>query len=214
MTERVPITVAYGDGIGPEIMSAALFILREAGAALEIETIQVGEKVYKSGNTSGIEPGAWDSLRRTKVFYKAPVTTPQGGGYKSINVTIRKTLGLYANLRPVVSYFPYISTKHPMVDMVIVRESTEGLFYTQGRGEVIGDTEARETLRITRDTCEKLFDFTFRLAQKRKQRGQPHIEGDARGGAEAGAIVPGEGPGRETNAGRADPRSDGDEGAR
>src|SRR6267143_2076088 len=98
MSKSVPITVAHGDGIGPEIMAATLHILKEAGANLEIETIDIGEKVYLAGNSSGIEPSAWDSLRRTKVFLKSPITTPQGGGYKSLNVTVRKTLGLYANV--------------------------------------------------------------------------------------------------------------------
>ena len=88
-----PITVAHGDGIGPEIMGATLHILKAAGARLAIETIEVGEKVYLTGNTAGIEPSAWESLRRTKVFLKAPITTPQGGGYKSLNVTARKTAG-------------------------------------------------------------------------------------------------------------------------
>src|SRR5256885_16027888 len=104
MTNPVPITVAYGDGIGPEIMDASLMILQKAGAAIEIEPIEIGEKVYLRGNTAGIDPSAWESLRRTKVFLKAPITTPQGGGFKSLNVTARKRLGLYANVRPCVSY--------------------------------------------------------------------------------------------------------------
>ena len=124
----IPITVAYGDGIGPEIMNATLHILKEAGAKLEIEKIEIGEKVYLSGNTSGIDPSAWDSLRHTKVFLKAPITTPQGGGYKSLNVTVRKTLGLYANVRPCVSYHPFVETKHPGMDLVIVRENEEDLY--------------------------------------------------------------------------------------
>ena len=124
----VPITVAFGDGIGPEIMEATLHILQEGGAKLAIETIDIGEKVYLAGNTSGIEPSAWDSLRNTKVFLKAPITTPQGGGYKSLNVTVRKTLGLYANVRPCVAYHPFIETKHPGMDVVIVRENEEDLY--------------------------------------------------------------------------------------
>ena len=71
----IPITVAYGDGIGPEIMEATLHILKEAGAKLAIEKIEIGEKVYLSGNTSGIDTSAWDSLRNTKVFLKAPITS-------------------------------------------------------------------------------------------------------------------------------------------
>ena len=83
MTSPVPITVARGDGIGPEIMAATLRILEASGAPLAIEEIEIGEKVYLKGNTSGIEPSSWESLRRTKVFLKAPITTPQGGGFKS-----------------------------------------------------------------------------------------------------------------------------------
>ena len=80
---NVPITVAHGDGIGPEIMEATLHILKAAGARIDIETIEIGEKVYLSGNAAGIAPESWESLRRTKVFLKAPITTPQGGGYSS-----------------------------------------------------------------------------------------------------------------------------------
>ena len=128
MSQKTPITVAHGDGIGPEIMEASLHIIQEAGAALEIETIEIGEKVYLRGNTAGIDPSAWESLRRTKVFYKAPITTPQGGGFKSLNVTARKRLGLYANIRPCVAYHPYVDTKHPGMDVVIVRENEEDLY--------------------------------------------------------------------------------------
>src|SRR5437660_12650299 len=128
MSTKTPITVAHGDGIGPEIMHATLRILEAAGAALEIETIEIGEKVYLRGHTSGIEPSSWASLLRTKVFLKAPITTPQGGGFKSLNVTTRKTLGLYANVRPCVSYHPFVETKHPGMDVVIVRENEEDLY--------------------------------------------------------------------------------------
>jgi isocitrate dehydrogenase len=88
------ITVAKGDGIGPEIMDATLEILNAAGAPLDIETIEIGEKAYSPTNTAGIAPSSWASLRRTKVFLKAPITPPQGGGFKSLNVTVRKVLGL------------------------------------------------------------------------------------------------------------------------
>ncbi len=124
----VPITVAHADGIGPEIMAASLHIIKEAGARIETETIEIGEKVYLRGINSGIEPSAWESLRRTQVFFKAPITTPQGGGFKSFNVTTRKTLGLYANIRPCVSYHPFIETKHPGKNVVIVRENEEDLY--------------------------------------------------------------------------------------
>src|SRR5712664_2998650 len=128
MSKSSPITVAYGDGIGPEIMEACLHVIKEAGARIDIEVIEIGEKVYLRGNTAGIEPSAWESLRRTKVFYKAPITTPQGGGLKSLNVTTRKMLGLYANVRPCVSYHPFVKTKHPSMNVVIVRENEEDCY--------------------------------------------------------------------------------------
>src|ERR671939_234966 len=159
MAERIPITVANGDGIGPEIMAATLRILEAAEAPLDIETIDIGEKVYLAGNSSGIEPSSWDSLRRTKVFLKAPITTPQGGGFKSLNVTARKTLGLYANVRPCVSYHPFVKTKHPVMDVVIVRENEEDLY---AGIEYRLSTNVMETLKlISRPGCEKIVRFAF-----------------------------------------------------
>ncbi|HSS21993.1 MAG TPA: NADP-dependent isocitrate dehydrogenase [Pyrinomonadaceae bacterium] len=168
MSNSVPITVAHGDGIGPEIMAATLHILKEAGANLEIETIDIGEKVYLAGNSSGIEPSSWDSLRRTKVFLKAPITTPQGGGFKSLNVTVRKTLGLYANVRPCVSYHPFVETKHPSMDVVIVRENEEDLY---------AGIEHRQTEQvvqclklISRPGSEKIVRYAFEYARRNNRR--------------------------------------------
>jgi isocitrate dehydrogenase len=168
MSKRVPITVAHGDGIGPEIMAATLHILKEAGADLDIETIDIGEKVYLAGNSSGIEPSSWDSLRRTKVFLKAPITTPQGGGFKSLNVTVRKTLGLYANVRPCVSYHPFVDTKHPVMDTVIVRENEEDLY---------AGIEHRQTEQvmqclklISRPGSEKIVRYAFEYARRNNRK--------------------------------------------
>jgi isocitrate dehydrogenase len=159
----VPITVAYGDGIGPEIMDATLRIIEAAGAALEKEVIEIGEKVYLSGNTAGIAPSAWDSLRRTKVFLKAPITTPQGGGFKSLNVTTRKMLGLYANVRPCVSYAPYVRTKHPVMDVVIVRENEEDLYAGIEHQQT---PEVVQCLKlITRPGTEKIIRYAFEYAK-------------------------------------------------
>jgi len=159
----VPITVTYGDGIGPEIMSATLRILQEAGAKLDIETIDVGEKVYLSGNTSGIPPEAWESLQRTKVLLKAPITTPQGSGYKSLNVTIRKVLGLYANVRPCVTYAPFVPTAHPTMDLVIVRENEEDLY---GGIEHRQTDEVVQCLKlVSRPGSEKIIRYAFEYAR-------------------------------------------------
>lgn len=168
MSNPIPITVAHGDGIGPEIMAATLHILKAAGANLEIETIDIGEKVYLAGNTAGIEPSSWESLRRTKVFLKAPITTPQGGGYKSLNVTVRKTLGLYANVRPCVSYHPFVETKHPVMDVVIVRENEEDLY---------AGIEHRQTEQvmqclklISRPGSEKIVRYAFEYARRNNRK--------------------------------------------
>ena len=165
---NIPITVAYGDGIGPEIMEATLHILKEAGAKLAIEKIEIGEKVYLSGNTSGIDPSAWDSLRSTKVFLKAPITTPQGGGYKSLNVTVRKTLGLYANVRPCVSYHPFIETKHPGMDVVIVRENEEDLY--AGIEHRQTDQVAQCLKLISRPGSEKIVRYAFEYARRHNRK--------------------------------------------
>lgn len=126
--ENIRITVAYGDGIGPEIMEQTIKILDAAGADLEYDVIEIGEKVYLQGHTSGISPESWQHLKNNKIFLKAPITTPQGGGYKSLNVTIRKTLGLFANVRPTSAYTPYVKSHFPQMDMVIVRENEEDLY--------------------------------------------------------------------------------------
>ncbi|HSE31733.1 MAG TPA: NADP-dependent isocitrate dehydrogenase [Pyrinomonadaceae bacterium] len=168
MAERIPITVARGDGIGPEIMDATLRILDASKAPLTYEEIEIGEKVYLAGNTSGIEASSWESLRRTKVFLKAPITTPQGGGFKSLNVTVRKVLGLYANVRPCVSYHPFIETKHPNMDVVIVRENEEDLY---------AGIEYRQTNQvvqclklISRPGSEKIVRYAFEYARRNNRK--------------------------------------------
>lgn len=157
------ITIAKGDGIGPEIMDATLLVLKELGVDLEIEEIEIGEKVYGRGILTGIEPSAWDSLRRTKVFLKAPITTPQGGGFKSLNVTIRTSLGLYANVRPTVSYSPYVKTKHPDMDVVIIRENEEDLYVGIEYRQTQDTYEAIKL--ITRPGSERIIRYAFEYAR-------------------------------------------------
>jgi isocitrate dehydrogenase len=168
MSKSIPITVANGDGIGPEIMDATLRILEASGAPLDIERIDIGEKVYLAGNTAGIEPSSWDSLRRTKVFLKAPITTPQGGGFKSLNVTVRKVLGLYANVRPCVAYHPFVETKHPKMDVVIVRENEEDLY---AGIEYRQSADVMECLKlISRPGSEKIIRYAFEYARRNNRK--------------------------------------------
>lgn len=163
MSQGTPITVAHGDGIGPEIMEATLSIIQAAGAKLDIETIEIGEKVYERGIAAGIEPKAFESLRRTKVFLKAPITTPQGGGFQSLNVTTRKTFGLYANVRPCVSYAPYVRTKHPNMDVVVIRENEEDLYAGIEHRQT---NDVYQTLKlITRPGSEKIARYAFEYAR-------------------------------------------------
>jgi len=158
------ITVAKGDGIGPEIMDATLRIIMAAGAELEIDEIAVGEQVYLSGNTAGIAPESWDTIRRNKIFLKAPITTPQGGGYKSLNVTTRKFLGLYANIRPCVSFDPFVRTKHPVMDVVIVRENEEDLY--AGIEHQQTDEVVQCLKLISRPGSEKIIRYAFEYAKQ------------------------------------------------
>lgn len=166
--KKTPITVAEGDGIGPEIMTATLHILTEGGAQLEIKTVEIGEKVYLRGQSTGIDPSTWDTIRHTKAFLKAPITTPQGGGFKSLNVTIRTTLGLYANVRPCVAYSPFVATKHPGMNVIIIRENEEDLYtgieYRQ-------TSEVYQALKIiTRPGCEKIIRYAFEYARAYKRK--------------------------------------------
>ncbi len=162
------ITVAKGDGIGPEIMDATLKILNAAGAKIIFEEIEIGKNVYLSGNSSGIDTAAWNSIRQNKVFLKAPITTPQGDGYKSLNVTIRKSLGLYANVRPCKSFHPFVHSKHPEMDVVIIRENEEDLYAG------IEHQQTQEVVQclklLTRPGCERIIRYAFEYAKIYKRK--------------------------------------------
>lgn len=164
MEDMKRITVAFGDGIGPEIMESTLAILTKAKARISVETIEVGKIMYERGFSSGIPPEAWKSIQNNKILLKAPITTPQGGGYKSLNVTMRKMLGLYSNVRPCTSYHPFINTLHPGMDVVIVRENEEDLYagieYRQSHN-------VYQSLKlITKTGSEKIIRYAFEYAVK------------------------------------------------
>jgi isocitrate dehydrogenase len=166
--DLVPITVAHGDGIGPEIMVASLRVLEAAGARIAVEPIEIGERVYTAGHSAGITAEAWESLRRTRVFYKAPITTPQGGGFKSLNVTVRKALGLYANVRPAVAYAPFVATRHSGMDVVIVRENEEDLYAGIEHRQT---DEVYQCLKlISRPGCERVVRYAFEYARAHERR--------------------------------------------
>jgi isocitrate dehydrogenase len=169
MSTPVKVCIAKGDGIGPEIMDATLEILSAAGARIEPDFIDVGEKVYLSGELSGIPEDAWAKITDHKIILKGPITTPFGSGYKSLNVTIRKTLGLFANVRPCTAFHPYIKTHHPNMDVVIIRENEEDLYAGiehQQTNEVVQCLKL-----ISRPGCEKIirYAFEYALANNRKK---------------------------------------------
>ncbi|MGV3614067.1 MAG: NADP-dependent isocitrate dehydrogenase [Fimbriimonas sp.] len=165
---RTSVAVAFGDGIGPEIMAAVLRILGAAGAPLAYEPIEVGEAVYRKGVTSGIDSAAWDAVRRNKVLLKAPITTPQGGGVKSLNVTLRKSLGLFANVRPCPTYAPFVATGHPGMNVVIVRENEEDLY--AGIEHRHTDEVVQCLKLMSRPGCERIARFAFEYARAHGRR--------------------------------------------
>lgn len=163
-----PITVAPGDGIGPEITEAVLHILKSAEARIAPEFVEVGERVYRSGNTSGIPDAAWASIDRTGIMLKGPITTPQGGGYKSLNVTLRKTLGLYANVRPCRSWKPVVPSRHPDLDVVIIRENEEDLYAAIEHRQTEDVTQCLKL--ITRKGSERIIRYAFEYARTRNRK--------------------------------------------
>ena len=162
------ITVAKGDGIGPEITDAVLRVLDSAECGLSYDFIDVGEKVYLSGNSSGIPAQAWDVLRRNPVFLKGPITTPQGSGYENLNVTIRKTLGLYANIRPCRSFHPFVHTQHPDMDVVVVRENEEDLYAGIEHRQTTDVFQCLKVLSLP--GTEKIVRYAFEYARANGRR--------------------------------------------
>ena len=162
------ITLIKGDGIGPEITDAVIKILDSAKCGLQYDEAIVGEQIYHKNVSSGIDDDAWNVIRRNDVMLKAPITTPMGGGYKSLNVTMRKELGLYVNLRPSISYYPIIEKSPKVMDLVIVRENEEDLYagieYKQTKGSVTS------LKLLTKAGSIKICIFAFEYARKHKRK--------------------------------------------
>jgi len=163
INKPVKVAVAKGDGIGPEIMDATLRILEAAGAHIKPEFIDLGEKVYLSGNSAGIDTNGWNTISDSKVILKAPITTPQGKGYKSLNVTLRKSLGLFANVRPVEALTPYVPSNFPDMDVVIIRENEEDLYAGIEHRQT---QDVYQCLKlITRPGSERIVRYAFEYAK-------------------------------------------------
>lgn len=165
---RHTITLAPGDGIGPEITRAVRSILDAAGCPLDYDIVEVGEKAYLAGHSSGIAPEAWDTLRRNPVLLKGPITTPQGAGYKSLNVTLRKTLGLFANVRPCRTYHPFVATQHPGMDVVVIRENEEDLYAGIEHRQTVDTFQCLKLVSIP--GTERIIRYAFEYAAANGRR--------------------------------------------
>ncbi|WP_092440897.1 NADP-dependent isocitrate dehydrogenase [Williamwhitmania taraxaci] len=163
MDNKIAVTIARGDGIGPEIMDAVLLILEKANVNIQPEFIEIGEKVYRQGFSSGMKPEAWESIQRNKVILKAPITTPQGGGYKSLNVTIRTAFGLFANVRPTKAMHPFVKTHFPNLDVVIVRENEEDLYTGIEYRQTAEVTQALKLISVP--GTERIVRYAFEYAR-------------------------------------------------
>ncbi|TPD63862.1 isocitrate dehydrogenase [Stenotrophomonas indicatrix] len=161
MTQK--ITVIRGDGIGPEIMDATLFVLDQLNTGLEYEDADAGlVALEKHGDL--MPAVTLESIARNKVALKSPLTTPVGGGFTSINVSLRRHFDLYANVRPAHT-FPNTKSRFENVDLITVRENTEGAYLAEGQ-EVSADGEtAFSGTRITRKGSERIVRYAFELAR-------------------------------------------------
>jgi len=161
MTQK--ITVIRGDGIGPEIMDATLFVLDQLNTGLEYEVADAGlVALEKHGDL--MPAVTLESIARNKVALKSPLTTPVGGGFTSINVSLRRHFDLYANVRPAHT-FPNTKSRFNNVDLITVRENTEGAYLAEGQ-EVSADGEtAFSGTRITRKGSERIVRYAFELAK-------------------------------------------------
>ncbi|KGO13933.1 isocitrate/isopropylmalate dehydrogenase family protein [Clostridium botulinum] len=159
---KYDITLIPGDGIGPEVTEAARKVIDAVGADINWHVVEAGEKVLDQYGTP-LPDYVLDSIKETKVALKGPVTTPVGKGFRSVNVTLRKSLNLYANIRPVKSY-KGIKSRYENVDLIIVRENTEDLY--AGIEHMIGDDIAESIKVITKKASDRIVDYAFNMARK------------------------------------------------
>ena len=160
------ITLIPGDGIGPEVTGAAVRVLEATGLKFHWESFQAGAEAYAKYHEY-IPKELTESIERTRVALKGPVTTPVGGGFPSINVALRKQFELYANFRPIQN-LPHIPTRYPDVDLIIVRENTESLYSGIEHEVVPGVVESIKI--ITEKASTRIARFAFEYARKNKRK--------------------------------------------
>ena len=162
MTEQ--ITVIRGDGIGPEIMDASLRVLEALDSGLDYD-FQLAGLAAQDATGELLPQATLDSIERTGIAFKAPLTTPVGGGFKSLNVALRKHFDLYANVRPAISFRGSLS-RYENVDLITVRENTEGAYLGEGAYTAPDGSRAESKMIATRAGCERIVRFAFELARR------------------------------------------------
>ena len=160
------VTLIPGDGIGPEVTNAMVKVVEASGAKISWERVEAGEALIEKYNTA-IPDYVIESIKKNKIAIKGPITTPVGKGFKSVNVTLRQSLDLYVNLRPIKS-FKGIKSRYDDVDLVIVRENTEDLY--AGIEHKIGDYGAESIKLITKPACERICQFAFQYAKDNNRK--------------------------------------------
>ena len=162
MKKRHTITLIPGDGIGPEVTDAVVRILEATGVKFEWERFAAGASAFEI-HGEYIPKDLYKSIERNRVALKGPVTTPVGGGFASINVTLRQKFELFANFRPIKN-LPGLETHYPNVDLIIIRENTEGLYVGLEHEVVPGVIESLKVM--TRKGCTRIAKFAFDYAHK------------------------------------------------
>ncbi|MCD3351986.1 isocitrate dehydrogenase (NAD(+)) [Clostridium botulinum D/C] len=160
------VTLIPGDGIGPEITSVAKKVIEATGVDINWEIVEAGEKVIQKEGTA-LPDHVIESIKRNKVALKGPITTPVGKGFKSVNVRLRQALDLYANIRPVKTY-KGVSSRYENIDLVIVRENTEGLY--SGIEHKVGDFAAESIKIITKKASDRIVKFAFEFSKKNNRK--------------------------------------------
>ncbi len=162
------IAVIPGDGIGPEIMQATLRVLDALDIGLEYETVEAGVTALESQGTL-LPQATLDTIMRRRIAIKGPLTTPIGEGFSSINVELRKRFDLYANVRPALS-FPGTRARYENIDIITVRENTEGAYLSEGQTLSEDGETAQSLVRNTRRGSERIVRYAFELAKRQQRR--------------------------------------------
>ena len=166
MTYRV--TLIPGDGIGPEVTRAAQLVAEATGVGFDWEVVEAGEPAIRKEGTP-LPEAVLDSVRRTKLCLKGPITTPIGSGFRSVNVALRQQLDLYASVRPARAIAGE-GTRFPETDLIVVREATEGLYSGVEHWIDRQHSAAESVAVVTRRACDRIIRFAFELARREGRR--------------------------------------------